>query len=270
MTANRPCTCPKVRKVAGPSRVQAKRNVSGFTLIELLVVIAIIAILSAILIPAVTNALETARMAHCSSNLRQYGIALQMFLNDSEGLFPREGAAGAYLVPMQPDAWFNVLPGYLDQENLIERRRDSEIGMPRPGDGSIWSCVSVSGADVAAAGAMSPLEPFMCYSYNLWIDHNGRKNEIPTTRYPPLLSDIDLDAPSLFAVFSEVLPKGGRSPGNCYPKYLHYRHAGEKEKVNICFADGHVAAYERADIYTETKTQNRGGVMWNPDGPIEN
>lgn len=251
-----------------PTRAGQRR--SGFTLIELLVVIAIIAILAAILVPAVSSALDTARTTHCSSNLRQYGLALQMFLNDSSGLFPKEGAMGKYLIPVDPDAWFNKLPPYLDQETLIERLQDPNVGMPRPGDGSIWSCVAVNGSDVADAGALGPLEPFMCYSYNLWIDHNGRKGEIPNTRFPKLLSDMDIDAPSLFVVFSEVLPSGGKSPGNCYAKYLHYRHGGEKEKVNITFADGHVATYQRADIYTETKTQNRGGIMWNPDGPVEN
>ena len=245
-----------------------RRETGGFTLIELLVVIAIIAILSGILIPVVNKALETARMSHCALNLRQYGIALRLFLNDSGGRFPKEGAAGAFLVPMHPEAWFNQLPPYLDQDSLIDRRT-KRIGIPRPGDGSIWTCASVRGADVAEAGAMRPTEPFMCYSYNLWIDHNGRRSEIPGTRLGPLLSDTDVNAPSLFVVFSEVLPSGGRSPGNCYARYLHYRHGGEQEKVNITFADGHVAAYKRADIYTDIKSQNRGGIMWNPDGPIE-
>jgi prepilin-type N-terminal cleavage/methylation domain-containing protein/prepilin-type processing-associated H-X9-DG protein len=61
---------------------------SGFTLIELLVVIAIIAILAALLSPALRNALETGRAAHCASNLRQIGLAARQYANDHEGGFP--------------------------------------------------------------------------------------------------------------------------------------------------------------------------------------
>lgn len=54
----------------------------GFTLIELLVVIAIIAILAALLLPALNRAKQAARIAACTSNLHQIGVALRMYLDD--------------------------------------------------------------------------------------------------------------------------------------------------------------------------------------------
>lgn len=62
---------------------------SGFTLIELLVVIAIIAILAAILFPVFARAKEQANKATCSSNLHQVAIAIQMYSDNTNGVYPR-------------------------------------------------------------------------------------------------------------------------------------------------------------------------------------
>ncbi len=64
------------------------RDKTGFTLIELLVVIAIIAVLAALLLPALSRAKQKGQQAVCLSNLRQIGLAFEMYLNEHNDRFP--------------------------------------------------------------------------------------------------------------------------------------------------------------------------------------
>jgi prepilin-type N-terminal cleavage/methylation domain-containing protein/prepilin-type processing-associated H-X9-DG protein len=101
---SREAECRKTRNVdqrpkAGlPRRANARRR--GFTLIELLVVIAIVALLMALLVPALSSARKQAKAMVCQARLRQWGTILALYAQDNEGHFPcnLSGDAGAWLL----------------------------------------------------------------------------------------------------------------------------------------------------------------------------
>ena len=112
----------KTHQDSGPGKWRA------FTLIELLVVIAVIAILAALILPALSKAKARAQKIACTSNLRQVGLATRLFVDDHEGLFPTRGGTNVA-------QWPTLFAPYY--QNFAVLRCPSDRPDPHPGSSTL-------------------------------------------------------------------------------------------------------------------------------------
>ncbi|HTA30017.1 MAG TPA: prepilin-type N-terminal cleavage/methylation domain-containing protein [Candidatus Cybelea sp.] len=161
----------KGRPVGDRRLVARLWRAAAFTLIELLVVIAVIAILAALLLPALARAKEEGRRANCTSNLRQLTICWDMYADDNQGFLP-------------PNNWIDYVGGQGGGDNKSvswcngSARTDTttsniQTGLLYPYDRSpgIYHCPSDVSTIVDANG--SPLPPLRTRSYNMSQSVNG-------------------------------------------------------------------------------------------------
>ena len=248
---------------------------AGFTLVEMLVVVAIIALLASILVPATSTALSRGREVKCMSNMRQWGTAVSLHLQSSPNqVFPTEGS-GSFGLPdlTEQTAWFNVLPPLVGEKPLLELL-NQDGALPRPRDGSMWTCPAIP-AD--AADSFPDNRAFFSFGYNLWIDHsvenpNQRTQDmrnaglIPSNEkapFPALLRAVNIAEPTRFCVFAEVADARYGTYNIAYVAYRHRRN----QVIHMVFADGSARAYAEKDIGVSSgKHNNRGGIINCPGG----
>jgi prepilin-type N-terminal cleavage/methylation domain-containing protein/prepilin-type processing-associated H-X9-DG protein len=190
-----------------------KRTNQAFTLIELLVVIAIIAILASMLLPALSKAKERALTAQCGNQLRQLGLAMQMYGDDENGLLPQANGVVAW-TNTAPAPWSRPLVDYYKTTNVLRCPSMSRFYAHSPysyflGNHAVWMTDN-------AAGALKVSRIRLASQYILSGDTNWAFDPV----------DADPDNYTQDTLFSFISPA----------------HLGT---VNILFADGHVRNYKK-------------------------
>jgi prepilin-type N-terminal cleavage/methylation domain-containing protein/prepilin-type processing-associated H-X9-DG protein len=198
----------------------------GFTLIELLVVVAIIAILAAILFPVFAQAREKARGATCTSNLKQLGTAVQMYLQDYDGHFFQHWYAA-------PTYWFGRVDSSTNTATVFKAQG---LLYPYIRNFEIQKCPSFTGrASYGSATAG--------YGYNVSYLTTGfgqvGVNEAAINR--PANCAVFADAANYDTTRGDITETTSIWPPSSTMQYnyavVHFRHSG---MANVLYADGHV------------------------------
>ena len=211
-------------------------------MVELLVVIAIIAILAALLLPALSPAKQQVVAVSCLSNLKQWGLATQIYVTDNNDFLPRDGVPN----PSASDTntgWYIQLPQVLSLPRYHDMpwRTNATADVGR----SVWIC--------PANRRRSNTNNLFHYCLNENVNGTGVANR------PVKLTSILRVSAAIWLFDSKNLPAVGT------PNFVHTNL--HSQGANFTFLDGHAARFKNTaywDFTTGKGRTNNPNLVWYP------
>jgi prepilin-type N-terminal cleavage/methylation domain-containing protein/prepilin-type processing-associated H-X9-DG protein len=250
--------------------VKRRPNTQAFTLIELLVVLAIIALLAAMLWPALARAKLAAQRADCLSRLKQWTQACFCYAQDHNEWLAREGCNGNGNVqmdswarvqaPQSADAWYNALPTYVGRPPASAYATSPEDFYAR---GTLFHCLAAP----LPGRTVRTLYPYPFFSLAM----NSQLIEVPDV---PSLRLHRISRPPQTVLYLDnllnnepVVVDGQARSDLGQPAAYANRFAGRRHGRggNLAFADGRIATFPGEKV-VETKGPNRG---WDIVPPVD-
>ncbi|MFI4911949.1 MAG: type II secretion system protein [Sedimentisphaeraceae bacterium JB056] len=243
----------------------------GFTLIELLVVISIIAILMAVMMPALRKAREQAKLVVCKSNVKQQGVAICLYMEDNQSIFPTAVAPASYGGPSKSfndssytaDIYGGQIGEYGSTANK-KRLLNDYLGLPTTATKQmqnnslkIFICPSDKGATPGENSYFVERTPTYWYTMGRSYTYNAGGNNNNTSQGLWGKKVTDIPNPSRVIVV-------GDSPAVCYSgnydpfMYAYWHNKKENGWANTLFVDLHINYQQMTNRDPETGVRTTG------------
>lgn len=218
---------------------------------EVLLVVSVLLMLLAMLFPGLKEAKEQARRVLCQNNLKQWGIANQLYRDEHRDYLPTEGS---YLEINRRDTWFNVLPPYLDAPAYYEVEGQGKDIKEFP-ELHMWICPSKNlTKDYKSFSGKNQFH----YAMNMVLDgmNSSHTPDFPDTGRQAQARTFSQKANTVFMF--DILEN---SPAG------YQRHVGTKyhrDMGNVLFLDGSVGGFRGHEFVVDGNFENPKPIWTNP------